>query len=35
VRFRGKRAVEHWAVSDQLGMLQQLGFVQMPTGQPA
>ena len=35
VRFRGKQAVEHWVVSDQLGMLQQLGFIQLPTGQPA
>ena len=35
MRFRGKQAVEHWVVSDQLGMLQQLGFTQMPTGQPA
>jgi predicted ester cyclase len=35
VRFRGKEAVEHWVVSDQLGMFQQLGFIQMPTGQPA
>jgi predicted ester cyclase len=35
VRFRGKQAVEHWVVTDQLGMLQQLGFIQMPTGQPA
>ncbi len=26
---------EHWAVIDQLGMLQQLGFVPMPDGAPA
>ena len=35
MRFRGKQAVEHWVVSDQLGMLQQLGFIEMPTGQRA
>jgi predicted ester cyclase len=35
MRFRGKQAVEHWVVSDQLGMLQQLGFIEMPTGRPA
>jgi predicted ester cyclase len=26
---------EHWAVVDQLGMLQQLGFVPIPEGAPA
>jgi len=31
VRFRDRKAVEHWVVSDQLGMLQQLGFVQIPS----
>ena len=35
MRFRGKQAVEHWVVSGQLGVLQQLGFIPMPTWQPA
>ena len=35
VRFDdGGKAVEHWGVVDQLGMLAQLGFAQAP-GQPA
>jgi steroid delta-isomerase-like uncharacterized protein len=29
-RFANGKAVEHWSVQDQLGMLQQLGFVPMP-----
>ncbi len=33
VRFRDGKIAEHWVVVDQLGMFQQLGFVQMP-GQP-
>jgi predicted ester cyclase len=33
VRFRDGLIAEHWVVVDQLGMLQQLGFVQM-SGQP-
>jgi predicted ester cyclase len=35
VRFDDSgKAVEHWGVVDQLGMLAQLGFAQAP-GQPA
>jgi len=34
VRFANDKAVEHWGVDDQLGMLQQLGFAEAP-GQPA
>lgn len=34
VRFADGKAVEHWGVVDQLGMLAQLGFAQAP-GQPA
>ena len=34
VRFAEGKAVEHWGVVDQLGMLAQLGFAQAP-GQPA
>lgn len=30
-RMSGGKAVEHWAVIDQLGMLRQLGFVPDPT----
>jgi hypothetical protein len=26
-RIKGDKIVEHWAVQDQLAMLQQLGFV--------
>ena len=33
-RYDNGKAVEHWAVVDQLGMLAQLGFAQAP-GQPA
>ena len=33
-RFANGKQVEHWAVIDQLGMLQQLGFAEAP-GQPA
>jgi steroid delta-isomerase-like uncharacterized protein len=33
-RFADGKAVEHWGVVDQLGMLAQLGFAQAP-GQPA
>jgi predicted ester cyclase len=33
-RFADGKAVEHWGVVDQLGMLQQLGFAEAP-GQPA
>lgn len=34
-RFRDGKLSEHWVVADQLGMLQQLGFVQAPgVGQP-
>jgi steroid delta-isomerase-like uncharacterized protein len=34
IRFANGKQVEHWAVVDQLGMLQQLGFAEAP-GQPA
>jgi steroid delta-isomerase-like uncharacterized protein len=30
VRFAGGKAAEHWAVSDNLGMMQQLGVVPTP-----
>lgn len=30
VRFRDGKLAEHWVVQDQLGMLQQLGFMQAP-----
>ena len=33
-RYADGKAVEHWAVVDQLGMLAQLGFAQAPS-QPA
>lgn len=33
-RYANGKAVEHWGILDQLGMLQQLGFAQAP-GQPA
>ena len=29
-RFRDGKVVEHWVVQDQLGMLQQLGFIAVP-----
>ncbi|MGZ4493558.1 MAG: ester cyclase [Nocardioides sp.] len=32
-RFRDGRVVEHWVVQDQLGMLQQLGFLPAPGAQ--
>ena len=32
-RYENGKAIEHWAVVDQLGMLAQLGFAQAP-GQP-
>jgi steroid delta-isomerase-like uncharacterized protein len=34
IRFADGKTVEHWAVQDQLSMLQQLGFAEAP-GQPA
>jgi Predicted ester cyclase len=34
LRFADGKEVEHWAVTDQLSMLQQLGFAEAP-GQPA
>lgn len=34
IRFANGKQVEHWAVIDQLSMLQQLGFAEAP-GQPA
>jgi len=34
LRFADGNQVEHWAVDDQLSMLQQLGFAEAP-GQPA
>jgi steroid delta-isomerase-like uncharacterized protein len=34
LRFANGKQVEHWAVIDQLSMLQQLGFAEAP-GQPA
>ena len=33
-RYENGKAVEHWGVVDQMGMLAQLGFVEAP-GQPA
>ncbi len=33
-RFANGKVVEHWAVQDQLGMLQQLGFVPKPDAAP-
>jgi len=29
-RVKDGKIVEHWAVQDQLGMLQQLGFIPAP-----
>ena len=29
-RMDGGKIVEHWAIQDQLGMLQQLGFIPPP-----
>ena len=34
-RIKGDKIVEHWAVQDQLGMLQQLGFIPAPGAVPA
>jgi steroid delta-isomerase-like uncharacterized protein len=34
-RVKDGKVVEHWAVQDQLSMLQQLGFVPMPEAAPA
>jgi steroid delta-isomerase-like uncharacterized protein len=34
LRFEDGKTVEHWDVTDQLSMLQQLGFAEAP-GQPA
>ena len=31
-KFRDGKMVERWGSSDQLGMLQQLGVTQLPTG---
>ena len=31
-RVRDGKIVEHWVVQDQMGMLQQLGFLQAPQG---
>jgi steroid delta-isomerase-like uncharacterized protein len=33
-RFENGKAAEHWGIADQLGMLAQLGFAEVP-GQPA
>jgi hypothetical protein len=37
VRFEGGKAVEHWGVRDDLGMMRQLGVVPGPgqTGEPS
>jgi steroid delta-isomerase-like uncharacterized protein len=34
-RIKDDKIVEHWAVQDQLGMLQQLGFMPTPEAAPA
>jgi steroid delta-isomerase-like uncharacterized protein len=34
-RIADGKVVEHWSVSDQLGMLQQLGFMPTPEAAPA
>ena len=34
-RVKDGKIVEHWAVQDNLGMLQQLGFMPMPEAAPA
>jgi len=31
-KFRDGKMVERWGSSDQLGLLQQLGVTQLPTG---
>lgn len=33
VRFRDGKAIEHWGVRDDLGMMQQLGVIGPPGGQ--
>jgi predicted ester cyclase len=33
MRYRGGKAVEHWGVRDELGMMQQMGLIPKP-GQP-
>ncbi len=30
VRFRDGKAIEHWGVRDDLGMMKQLGFMPEP-----
>ncbi len=32
VRFRDGKAIEHWGVRDDLGMMQQLGVISAPGG---
>ncbi len=34
-RFANGKVAEHWVVQDQLGMLQQLGFIPASPGDPA
>jgi predicted ester cyclase len=34
-RIKDGKIVEHWAVQDQLGMMQQLGFIPTPEAAPA
>ena len=34
-RIKNDKIVEHWQVQDQLGMLQQLGFMPRPEAAPA
>ncbi|MEU8803928.1 ester cyclase [Spirillospora sp. NPDC048819] len=34
VRFEGERIAEHWAIRDDLGMMQQLGVIPAPGGPP-
>jgi predicted ester cyclase len=34
-RFANGKVAEHWVVQDQLGMLQQLGFVPTSPADPA
>jgi steroid delta-isomerase-like uncharacterized protein len=34
-RIKNDKIVEHWSVQDQLGMLQQLGFMPRPEAAPA
>jgi predicted ester cyclase len=31
LRFRDGKAIEHWAVRDDLGMMRQLGVLPAPT----